>query len=504
MPKGSGAKRQNHTSTKKASALSTSKDLKVSTESTVFNFEDNSEEGESDDFDEMFDLSECIDMLLAKKGKQRETAMKSAIDFLRSSACSPESSTSVSLINMLEEPACKEGICLILLRLAKKCSKAEAELILTILPLFALLVGEEQDKLYLYFHTTLKSLVTGGKKSLKGIGATALLSLSFTSYVCASLECNMEVWVLCETLLCHGLNIDISEADELLNLSTEQEKIDESDSDNSGWDESSSDDSQGVGNEEDEISFEVKAQAAQCWVLLATLMPVELVLAHSRRRGVFSALTRLLYDSRDTDHKVAAGRALAFLWEVGEEYREVVKERQNDRDNNCECEDWDIHSALCSSHNEVAEFIRTLQAISKNSLKKISKKERKEQKAEFRDIEDWVVKRESPFEGQGDSQIRMQGAVIEVDTFARQTLVGFLRQVLGSGFHHSLHSFPVVRDLMEVGTVTNHKDGDGLTAKVDKGSSTDKKRSANRKQERQFRDINREYGGEHLETGIDG
>ena len=53
--------------------------------------------------------------------------------------------------------------------------------------------------------------------------------------------------------------------------------------------------------EEDEISFEVKAQAAQCWVLLATLMPVELVLAHSRRRGVFSALTRLLYDSRYCD-----------------------------------------------------------------------------------------------------------------------------------------------------------------------------------------------------------
>lgn len=78
---------------------------------------------------------------------------------------------------------------------------------------------------------------------------------------------------------------------------------------------------------------------------------------------------------------------------------------------------------------------------SKECGKHISKKDRKEQRTEFRAIGDWVLKGQPPLE----PPLRMQGAVLEVATFGELHVLDALKEVLGSGFHSALRMFPVVK-----------------------------------------------------------
>jgi hypothetical protein len=81
-----------------------------------------------------------------------------------------------------------------------------------------------------------------------------------------------------------------------------------------------------------------------------------------------------------------------------------------------------------------------IRSICTDSSKKVSKKNRKEQRAEFRDIENWILEREYPTE-----TIRMQGAEIEISSFAKERVIESLKAVLESGFHSSLRMYPVVK-----------------------------------------------------------
>lgn len=62
------------------------------------------------------------------------------------------------------------------------------------------------------------------------------------------------------------------------------------------------------------------------------------------------------------------------------------------------------------------------------------------QRAAFRDVENWIVNGEKPYES-----VRMKGAVLECTTFATLRLLEELREVLGDGFHSSLKVFPVIK-----------------------------------------------------------
>ena len=81
-----------------------------------------------------------------------------------------------------------------------------------------------------------------------------------------------------------------------------------------------------------------------------------------------------------------------------------------------------------------------IKQISKDSSKRISKKDRKEQRAEFRSIEDYVLKGLSP-----EESLRMQGAVLELTSFKDLRVAEALREVLGTGFHSSLRMYPVIK-----------------------------------------------------------
>ena len=231
-------------------------------------------------------------------------------------------------------------------------------------------------------------------------------------------------------------------------------------SDGSGWAESSDSDSED-GIDADDVDEAIKIAAAQCWVTLGTLMEPEKVLQHSRERGVFETMTRLLYQSREVDDKIMAGRCLAFLWESADEYAQL-EELVTDAETELELR----NGLVCDDPDEVAALLLTLKEMSKDSLRNLKKKERKEQRSEFREIEDWIVKGEKPFTGSAEYSMRVQGAVVDVDSFARLNIVDTLKRVLGSGFHSSLRAYPVVRDILEVDEVTAAMDGDGLQEKV--------------------------------------
>lgn len=74
-----------------------------------------------------------------------------------------------------------------------------------------------------------------------------------------------------------------------------------------------------------------------------------------------------------------------------------------------------------------------------NSSKRTHKKDRKEQRSEFRLVEDLIFRGEGP-----EESLRMQGAVLEVTTFRELAVVEALKATLGSGFHSSLRLYPVV------------------------------------------------------------
>ena len=78
--------------------------------------------------------------------------------------------------------------------------------------------------------------------------------------------------------------------------------------------------------------------------------------------------------------------------------------------------------------------------IAKESSKRISKKDRKEQRSEFRIIEEGVTKSETP-----SDTVRMQGAIVDIDSFHKLHIVDVLKEVLGSGFHSSLRLYSVVK-----------------------------------------------------------
>jgi hypothetical protein len=81
---------------------------------------------------------------------KKQPAISSLIKFLRSSTF-VDSSTVAELSTMLEKPSDRDGICVFLLRALKKAAASETKLILTLLPLLALLAGGDQVAFYCTF-----------------------------------------------------------------------------------------------------------------------------------------------------------------------------------------------------------------------------------------------------------------------------------------------------------------------------------------------------------------
>lgn len=123
-----------------------------------------------------------------------------------------------------------------------------------------------------------------------------------------------------------------------------------------------------------------------------------------------------------------------------------------------------------------------MRQIATDSSKKISKKDRKEQRTEFRAIEDYILHGHLP-----DETIHLQGCTITVNSFERMNIIDLLKLVMESGFQSVLRTFPVVCDVLEIDHLAEAHVGSGLDLKVGKGTSTEKSRANNRRQDRMLR-----------------
>lgn len=74
--------------------------------------------------------------------------------------------------------------------------------------------------------------------------------------------------------------------------------------------------------------------------------------------------------------------------------------------------------------------------------------------------------------------------------FLLKVLIEFLRHYLTDGFQSSTRHFDVIKEILQI----NHLDEEGMktTSIITKASNTGKLRSGYRKQERNYRDINKD------------
>lgn len=218
-----------------------------------------------------------------------------------------------------------------------------------------------------------------------------------------------------------------------------------------------------------EVSQLLQSSAALAWCLLSTAIPRQNIIDRSRDR-VFEEIVKLLVTGT-VDVKIIAGLCLAYLWEVAGVDEETAG-----------LEPYQIGLILSTNGDLVQQALDEIIRVSKDCSKRVSKKDRKEQRTAFREVQAWIINGEAP-----EDTIHFQGAMVECNSFAKLILVDAIRGALGDGFTAAIRLFPVVRELLEIHTVTDHKDGDGSDRRVKKGSAAARTRTTQRKQDRSYR-----------------
>lgn len=310
--------------------------------------------------------------------------------------------------------------------------ESECVLAMQLACIFALIVGADEDSYFLSLQDALMFSVT--RSSNQEIRKWAITSLAFISFICSS-DINVPVWRFCGDVLCQT-------------------------------------------SEAEKPTPYVQAAAAEAWVLLSsTLSPAAVI--HESKERIFPVIVQLMREA-NTDVKVSAGESLAYLWEA-------AVEAGDERFSSGEAED--VGATLCDDEELVAAAIQLVEDISKEHSKRVSKKDRKEQRSAYRLLGDWIIRGEVPHD-----TIRMGGATVEVKSFARLRLFEVLRAVLGDAFQTALRAFPVLRSVLGVDHFSmDFMDGGGDDRRVEKGSSESKKRTNMRNQERRFRDVMKAY-----------
>ena len=376
-------------------------------------------------------LSEAVENLGEKRASIREGALKSLTKVLRSGNKGLVDSVLDNYSDALLTPLLK------LLR--RPASDAEGLGCLQVAALYCLLLGSDENAAFEAMEKVLVPLMHDDVA--EGVRVKALATLAFACFVCSS-DATDRVMTLLEDVLCE--------------------------------------ESEGA-----PATATLRARAAQAWQLLASVAPTEAVLERSKAR-VFEAVAELL-DDGEADVRIAAGLVLAGMWEVA-----VADDDGNYSGGAAAATDCRVSGlALCENPAVVSQAVATLQRVAKDSSKRVSKRDRKEQRAALRDAEAWVVGGEAP----AGEVVRLQGAVLNMTTFAQLRLLEELREVLGDGLPSSLRVFPVLQDVLGVAHLADAMDGDGCDSAVKKGSATEKLRSGYRKQERSYRDISTAFGG---------
>jgi len=323
-------------------------------------------------------------------------------------------------------------------------SVKEATLCSKLICLLSLVVGPDEQTFFTKFEQVLKRAILSQSNDIE-VRSEALFALVFCCYICSS-ESNEEITDFCINIICNDISYE-------------------------GTAESHNDD-------EDSIAL-LQSTAASCLMLILSTLSNSDILELSQSR-IFESLSMIL-ESNDIDAKMATGELIGYLFEVA----------YNSSSATTTDEPAITGLMLCNDPNCINETLSLIRRIAKDCSKKISKRDKKEQRTAFRIIELFIFEDEKPHD-----IIRFQGCVVETESFVMIKFLEFLRIILEDGFQAAPKTFPVIQDILQIEYITNDNDGDGEVLKVQKGTSTEKKRSSNRKQDRKYREMTTEFSNE--------
>ncbi|GFO28846.1 interferon-related developmental regulator 1-like [Plakobranchus ocellatus] len=163
------------------------------------------------------------------------------------------------------------------------------------------------------------------------------------------------------------------------------------------------------------------SQALSAWCLLLTIAPAYDVQRHVEKH--LGSLQDLLRSS-DVDLRMTAGEAVALLYELA---------RENDED----FEDEENEVALCE----------LLKQLATDSVKHRAKKDRRQQRSCFRDVQRFVVDSESPSETVKVGKENL----LELSSWSQKRQYDALCAVLMTGMSTHLRANPLLRDIFDLG-----------------------------------------------------
>ncbi|KAK2165337.1 hypothetical protein LSH36_52g10022 [Paralvinella palmiformis] len=162
--------------------------------------------------------------------------------------------------------------------------------------------------------------------------------------------------------------------------------------------------------------------AISAWTLLLSIAPPPVI-----QNFLDSHLTKLpeLLNSSDVDLRITTGEAIALIYELA---------REDDEASNFEGDD-------------IIELCETLKQLATDSNKFRAKKDRRQQRANFRDILKAVEEGDSPY-----YRVRFGLECLEIDSWTRKIQYDALCHMLGTGMYVHLQENEIIRDIFGLGS----------------------------------------------------
>lgn len=351
------------------------------------------------------DFAEVLEKLAEKRTSTRETGLKELTAGLRSYAFADAAQANreiifSTLISLIRRGGEKEGVL---------CAEA--------LGLMFLLIGPEEDEIFMQIRGPLEYLVTRGQHEEVRVEAARALAMG-------SFICNTEEEVT------------------LANLSFFQGLF--------------SGESEG-----ERASEELKAAGVDSWALLATVAPNGYH-THELRVQLLEELLGLL-DASSAELKVAAGEGLALLREY---WRQVPVAS---------------HDVSAEEEDLLESIVDRLRDMAREGSKRMSRKDKKAQRASFREVYAAVAEGQPP-----EEVINFRTRSFRLTSWVKMKQLESFRDCLQGGLLAAFGTNPVIHDVLEIDPASFETPLERRM--VDKNSELGKWRTTTRSRNRRTRE----------------
>jgi hypothetical protein len=415
-------------------------------------------------------LNSILEEMTSSRPEERKSGLATMLHRVMRTSLQSKEIREFVLMSMLD--TMKAALLKSISRLTSAEHESEAYLSFNLVCTFGLLVGGDQEDFFVFFYQVLKKLSVNEAVG-ETIQSQALFTLSFLAYV-NSTDSFDSVIDFIEDMIVHGPN---------------------------------------------EVAEVPYLQACKSWVLLSSAIEDDWVIVKRARQRVFRAVCSILENSMDIEGRTVSGLTIAYMYEVAhrltvdvlDDNVELRTPRVAPDDDTYEEEmarmreiidaissvtldsvrddpSKELGKILSSSIAAIDKYLAILKAITRESSKRISRKDRKETRAVFREIEHYVFGLKAP-----SSKIRFSGATIEATSFQELAFLEDVKAVLGAGFQGALRSFPIICNMLQVefleAAEMESKNNKGT--KIQKGSKEDRNRFKHRRGEEKLSDKHR-------------